>query len=168
MTQLGNFRDDYYNAAAVLTNSSVAKITTALSGTVLTAAQLSGAQDQYLNISGQTAAQTATTDTAANIVANLLNAVATAQASPATFPLIGSGAQGNPPAGVPNLFNFTYTLSIVNSNVTAGTLTLTAGAGVTFTGSNVVVFGTSATAPTTAIFVVTVTSPTSVNFNRAQ
>lgn len=168
MTQLGNFRDDYYNASGVLTNSKVTSITTALAATVLTAAQISGAQDQYLNISGQTTAQTATTDTAANIVTNLQNAVAAAQASPATFPLIGSGAQGNPPPGIPNLFNFTYTLSIVNANLTAGTLTLTGGAGVTFTGSNVVVFGTSATAPTTAIFVVTVTSPTSVNFSRAQ
>lgn len=161
MTQLGNFRDDYYNAAAVLTNSAVSKITTALAATVLTAAQLSGAQDQYLAVSGQTTAQTATTDTAANIVANIQNAVAIAAALPTAYPTLQSGAQGSPPPGAPNFFNFTYTLSIVNGNTAAGALTLTGGTGVTFTGSAVVAVAT------TAIYVVTVT-PGAVNFNRAQ
>lgn len=160
MPALGAFTSDYYNASSVLTNSAVSKITTALSATVLTAAQLSGAQDQYLNISGQTSAQTATTDTAANIIANLQNAVNLANI-----------AAGNPlgvqPAGVPNLVNLTYTLTIANANLTAGTLTLTAGTGVTITGSAAVVFTAAAATPTVGVYVVTVTSPTTINLNRA-
>lgn len=160
MTQLGVFKDDYYNSVSVLTNSQVTLLTGALSATILTAAQLAGAGDVYINVSGQTAAQTATTDTAANIIAQLQNAIQAANI-----------AAGNPlgvqPAGVPNLTNLSYTLSIVNANTSSGALTLTAGTGVTHTGSLVIPVQ-AATAQATAVFVVTVTSPTTINLARAQ
>lgn len=154
MSQLGVFRDDYYNATAVLTAAGVVAITTNLSATVLTAAQLVGAQDQYLRISGQTAAQTATTDTAANIIAALQAAVQAAN--------IAAGAPlGVQPPGVPNLTNVSYTLSIVNANTTSGVLTLSAGAGVTISGLTGTVAITA-----TATYVVTVTSPSTVTLYR--
>src|ERR1700722_15247771 len=124
-TFLGAFRDDFYNAVNVLPQSQTVALSGALSATVLTAAQISGAGDIYLVESGQTAAQTATTDTAANIIANLQNAVNTAWKGQTAF-----GSQTVvPPAGVPNLFNLTWTLSINNQNLAGGTLTLTGGRG---------------------------------------
>lgn len=163
MTQfLGAFRDDFYNALNVLPQSQSVAISGALSATVLTAAQLSGAGDCYIVESGQTSAQTATTDTAANIIASLQNAVATAWKTTAF-------AQGSvvPPAGIPNLFNVTWTLTINNQNLTAGTLTLTAGTGVTLatagtTSATVVTFSTF------AIYVATITGPAAVTFTRVQ
>lgn len=166
MTSLGVFRDDYYNASAVLPQANAVLIATALSATLLSATTLAGAQDQYVQISGQTSAQTATTDSAVNIIAQLQQAVAVAYKNQ----IAGFGQSVNPPNGVPNLFNFSYTLTLANANATAGTLTLTAGAGVTVTGTRldstatplVVVFGTA------AIFVVTVTSPTTITMVRVQ
>jgi hypothetical protein len=111
-----------------------------------------GAQDQYVNFSGQAGAQAITTDTAVNIIAALQQAVAVAyKAQIASF---GSGV--NPPIGVPNLFNLSFTLNIVNNNSAAGVITLTGGAGVTITGTNTLAI------TTTRIYVVTVTSPTTV------
>src|ERR1700729_399132 len=127
MAFLGAFRDDYYNAANVLSQSQFTAISTALSATVLTAAQMSGACDCYIVASGQTAAQTATTDSAANIIANIQNAVNTAWKGQTAF-----GSQSVVPApGVPNLFNVTWTLTFNNQNTSTGAITLTPGTGVT-------------------------------------
>ena len=61
-----------------------------------------------------------------------------------------------PPSGVPNLFNLTYTLTIINNNTGTGVITLTGGTGVTIVGTNTLAITTSRT------FVVTITSPTTL------
>lgn len=158
MTQLGDFRDDYYNSSAVLAQSGIA--TTTQNGGTIAAANLVGAQDQYLLVSGQAGAQALATDTAANIIAALQNAVATAQAAAGAFPSLLSGAQGNPPNGVPNLFNLAYTLTINNGNTVAGAITLSAGAGVTLVAGAPIAITTSVT------FVVKVTGGNTVSMTR--
>jgi len=60
----------------------------------------------------------------------------------------------NPPPGVPNLFNTVWTLTINNQN--SGILTLTGVNGVTITGVNTIA------ATSARVFIVTVTSPTTV------
>ncbi len=148
MTQLGVFRDDFYNPVNVLTNAQYNA--TAQASGVLTAAVLAGAVENYILSSGATAL---TTDTGANIVANLQTCIiAQLKASGA----LAAGSSGSPPAGVPNLTNLTFYVAIENTN--GGTLTLTAGTGVTFVGA-----ATIATV-TTRSFLVTVTSPTTVSF----
>jgi hypothetical protein len=160
---LGAFRDDFYNAMNVLTSSQSVALTGALSATLFTAAQLSGANDCYIINSTQTSAQTATFDTAANIINNIQTAVATAWKGQTAF-----GAQTVvPPNGASNLFNVTWTLTINNQNLTAGTLTLTAGTGVTLatagtTSATVITFST------TAVYVCSVTGPAAVSFTRVQ
>jgi hypothetical protein len=145
MTQLGVFRDDYYNSVNVLTNAQLNN-TSQASG-VLAAAVLAGAVENYVTSSGATAL---TTDSAVNIIAQLQTAVAAAyKAQIASF-----GAGVNPPNGVPNFFNFTSFVNIQNTN--AGTLTISAGTGVTLVGT-----ATIATA-TERSWIVTVTSPTTV------
>ena len=162
MSFLGAFRDDYYNSVGVLPQSQFVKITGALSATVLTAAQLSGASDCYIVESGQTAAQTATTDSAANIIANMQSAIANTLA---TAPFASAGVVA--PSGIPNLFNVTWTLTLNNQNLTAGTLTLTAGTGVTLatagtTSATVVTFST------TAVYVCQITGLSAVTLTRVE
>lgn len=145
MTALGVFRDDYYNAAAVLTETQYT-VTAQASG-VLAATAMAGARSCVILSSAATAL---TTDTAINIIAQIQQAVATAYKQG-----LGSFAAGvNPPVGVPNLFNVTYTLTIVNTD--ASTLTLTAGTGVTLSGTTTVV------AASERVYLVTITSPTTV------
>lgn len=164
MTQfLGAFRDDFYNAISALPQSQSTGLTGALSGTVLTAAQLSGAGDTYLVLSGQTAAQTATTDTAANMIANLQTSVATTWGKVSQF----SASTVVPPSGVPNLFNLTWTLTLNNQNTSSGALTLTAGTGVTLAA----VGGLSSTVvavTTVSVWVCSVTGPSGVTLTRVQ
>jgi hypothetical protein len=149
MTALGVFRDDYYNAVSVLPQTQYTA-TAQASGTLASTA-IAGAGDCIVLSSGATAL---TTDTALNIIAQVQNAVATAYKQG-----LGSFAAGvNPPTGVPNLFNVTWTLTIVNTN--AGTLTLTAGTGVTITGTATVLAGAEVQ------YLVTVTSPTTVTIQR--
>lgn len=155
MTALGAFRDDYYNAQAALTAAQTTAISAA-TPVLVTAAQIAGAVVTKLVASGQTTAQAWTTDTAVNIIARLQSVVATAYAAS----LAGFGAGVNPSPGVPNLFNLTYTLEIWNTNASAGTVTLTAGAGVTISGSAVVTFSTLVE------YVVTITSPTTITLTR--
>jgi hypothetical protein len=134
MTTLGVFRDDFYNPISTLPMMQLKTISQA-SGTIV-ASNLTGASECYLVQSGATAL---TTDTAVNIIAAIVSAI---QANAAgAFPL-------------PSIQNLTYTLSIWNTN--GGTLTLTAGTGVTITGT--------ATLATTVErqYMVTVTSPTTV------
>jgi non-ribosomal peptide synthetase component F len=148
MTALGVFRDDFYNAVSALAQSQYTA-TAQATGTVLTAQAMAGAGDCYVTATGQVAV-TFTTDSAINIIAQVQNAVATAYKQG-----LGSFAAGvNPPNGVPNLFNTTWTLTINNQDT--GLMTLTGGTGVTILGT-----ATIATV-STRVFVLTITSPTTV------
>lgn len=137
MTTLGVFRDDFYNISAALPMLKLTS-TSQASGTIAASA-LAGASECYVSQSGATAL---TTDTAVNIINTLVSAIQSAAA----------GAQPTP-ASVQGV---TYTVYVRNTN--AGTLTISAGTGVTITGT--------ATLATTVErqFLVTVTSPTTVTF----
>jgi hypothetical protein len=149
MAFLGAFRDDFYNAVSALAQTQVVA-TTAGTSTV-PASSIAGAGDCYLDVSGG-AGVTYTTDSAINIIAQIQNAVATAYKQG-----LGSFAAGvNPPSGVPNLFNTSWTLTINNQN--SGSITVTAGTGVTLIGTNA---GTIVTV-TSRVYVLTITSPTTV------
>jgi hypothetical protein len=148
MTALGVFRDDFYNAVSALAQSQ-SNATVLASGSTLPASLLAGAGDVYLNTSGG-AVVAFTTDSAINIIAQVQNAVATAYKQG-----LGSFAAGvNPPPGVPNLFNTTWTLTINNQN--SGIVTLTGGTGVTIGGTATIATVTS------RVYVVTINSPTTV------
>lgn len=150
MTHLGVFRDDFYNAVSVLPQSQYNA--SVQNGGVISASLLAGAGDCYASFSGNAGAQALTTDSAINIIAQIQQAVATAYKAG-----LGAFAAGvNPPAGVPNLFNMVWTLTILNFNSAAGVITLTGGAGVTITGTNTIAITSE------RIFTVTITSPTTV------
>jgi hypothetical protein len=150
MTALGVFRDDFYNAVSALAQSQF-NATTLATASTLPAALLAGAGDVYLSSSGGVAVAY-TTDSAINIIALIQIAVANAYKQG-----LGSFAAGvNPPPGVPNLFNMSWTLTINNQNT--GAITLTGGAGVTLVGTNAATIATV----TSRVYVVTVTSPTTV------
>src|ERR1700728_4815433 len=149
MTSLGVFRDDFYNAISVLPQAQF-NATTLATGSVLPASLIGGAGDCYINVSGGVAV-TYTTDSAINIIAAIQIAVANAYKQG-----LGAFAAGvNPPPGVPNLFNVTWTLTI--SNFGTGLLTLTGANGVTVLGTT-----TTITASSQRVFLVTITSPTTV------
>lgn len=143
MTTLGVFRDDYYNATAVLPQSQY-QATTQATGTVLSASLMAGATENYVAFSGQVATSIAT-DSAANIIAQLQTGLAKAAAA--------NGGTGVP-AGVPNLNSVSFFLQLINNNT--GTLTLTAGTGVTINGTATTLTITSRE------YLVTVTGPASV------
>jgi hypothetical protein len=148
MTALGVFRDDYYNAVSVLPQTQY-NATTLASGSTLPASLLSGAGEVWISSSGGVAVAY-TTDSAINIIAAIQIAVANAYKQG-----LGSFAAGvNPPPGVPNLFNVTWTLYINNQNT--GILTLSGGTGVTISGTATIA------ADTTRAYIVTVNSPTTV------
>jgi hypothetical protein len=153
MALQGVFRDDYYNAINVLPQS---QYNTNASGASFTApaSVIAGAQSVVLAVSGDASAQTLTTDTAVNIIAWLQSAVAAAYKAA----LAGFGAGVQPPPGVPNLFNLTYTLIIVNNNTSAGAITVAgpAGGGVTVNGTNTIAITTS------RAYQVSITSPTTI------
>jgi hypothetical protein len=147
MTNLGVFRDEFYNGADALT---VAQFTsTAQASGVLVAAAMAGARVTYVLSSGATAL---TTDTAANIIAQLQSAVATAQKT--NVGGFAAALGSTPPLGVPNLFNLSYILTIENTN--GGTLTLSAGTGVTLVGTATMLTNNERS------WVVTVTGPASI------
>lgn len=155
MTAQGVFRDDFYNAMAVLpAGGNTANVTVGAS--VLPASVLVGSGDQYVLMSGN-AAVAYTLDTAVNIIAALQQAVAVAYKAQ----IAGFGAGVNPPVGVPNLFNLGYTLTLVNNNTGTVTLTNPAGSGITIVGAAY----TFLTA-TSLTYSVVVTSPTTVTFTR--
>jgi hypothetical protein len=148
MAFLGVFRDDFYNAVSVLPQTQF-NATTLATTSVLPASLIGGAGDCYINASGGSAVSY-TTDSAVNIIAAIQNAVATAYKQG-----LGAFAAGvNPPPGVPNLFNMSWTLTINNQNT--GTLTLVAGTGVTLAGV------TTVATVTERLYTVTITSPTTV------
>ncbi len=164
----GVFSDDFYNAIHVLPASIAVNGPTG-TGT-LTGAQLTGALEVDLAVgNGAGAAQTYTTDTAVTIIAALNNALATAYKSQ----LSSFGAGVNPPtAGLPNLFNLSWTVTISNQGTTAASA-LAAGAGVTIAAQNAGMTATAIAlgapnAPVATRYVVTVTSPATVTFTRVQ
>jgi hypothetical protein len=170
MTNLGVFRDDFYNAVHVLAASQSANGPTG-TGT-LTAAQISGAGECTVAVgNGAGAAQTYTTDTAANIIANLNAAVqAAAKANVGGF----SASLGAQPAvsGIPNFFNFTWTMTISNQGTTAASV-LAGGTGVTLTNLNAGLVATNIplgapNAPTGSRWVCQVTSPTTITMTRVE
>jgi hypothetical protein len=171
MTNLGTFRDDFYNAVNVLPESQGVNGPTATA--TLTAAQLTGAQEVIIAVgNGAAAAQTYTTDTAVNIIAALQSAVATAYAANRGGFAAALGAV--PAFGVPNLFNVAWTVTIANQGTTAAS-TLAGGTGVTVASLNAGLTSGAGNlalgAPNTPVatrFVVTVTSAQTVTFTRVQ
>lgn len=165
----GVFSDDFYNAIHVLPASIAVNGPTATG--VLSGPQLVGALEVDLAVgNGAAAAQTYTTDTAVNIIAALNAALATAYKAQLT----SFGAGVNPPtAGLPNLFNLSWTVTIENQGTTANSV-LAAGTGVTLAAQNAgmtasqITLTASAQTPVATRYVVTVTSPTSVTFTRVQ
>lgn len=164
----GVFSDDFYNAIHVLPAAIAINGPTATA--TLTGAQLTGALEVDLAVgNGAVAAQTYTTDSAVNIIAALNNALAAAYKTQ----LFSFGAGVNPPtAGLPNLFNLSWTVTISNQGTTAASA-LAAGAGVTIAAQNAGMTATAIAlgapnAPVVTRYVVTVTSPTTVTFTRVQ
>ena len=98
--------------------------------------------ETYFKASGQTAAQGITTDTAANIIAALANAITQAIKS----------------ASVPQVQGQSFIFEFWNANTSSGAVTLTAGTGVTITGTSTIAVGVG------RVYIVTVTSPTTVTF----
>jgi len=164
----GVFSDDFYNAIHVLP-ASIAVAGPTGTGT-LTGTQLTGALEVDIAVgNGASSAQTYTTDTAVNIIAALNNALATAYKQG----LSAFAASVNPPtAGLPNLFNLSWTVTIENQGTTAASA-LAAGTGVTIAAVNAGMTATAIAlgapnAPVATRYVVTVTSPTTVTFTRVQ
>jgi hypothetical protein len=135
MTTLGVFRDDFYNAASILPEIQFTS-TSQASGT-LAASNLAGASENYVTTSGATAL---TTDSAANIIAQVANAIQTV--------IKGSS--------VPNINGLSFTTYVRNTN--ASTLTLTAGTGVTITGTATIATGVERQ------YMVSITGPATVTF----
>lgn len=125
MANLGVFRDTFYNAIHALP-AIQASIGPAATG-VIVASQLASAIENVVQVTGTS--QTFTTDTAANIIANLQTAVAAAQK--ANVGGFASALGDTPPLGVPNLFNVTFIITIDAMTAVTGA-TLAAGTGVTF------------------------------------
>ncbi|MGH8324286.1 MAG: hypothetical protein ACRETD_10890, partial [Steroidobacteraceae bacterium] len=161
----------FYNAIHALPASLAVVGPTATA--ILTAAQISGALEVLLDVgNGAAAAQTYTTDTAANIIANLQNAVATAQK--ANVGGFSSALGDTPPLGVPNLFNVSWTLTISNQGTTAAS-TLSGGTGVTIVSNNAGLTSGAGNltlgapnAPVMSRWVCTVTGAASITMNRVQ
>jgi hypothetical protein len=171
MATLGVFRDEYYNAIHVLPASQASNGPTATG--VIVATLLAGALEVDLAVgNGAGAAQTYTTDTAVNIIAQLSNAINTAyKANVGGF---ASSLAGNPPVAIPNLFNTSWTVSISNQGTTAAS-TLAGGTGVTIaavnagftSGAGNLALGAPNT-PNVTRWVVTVTSAQTITMTRVQ
>lgn len=171
MTNLGVFRDEFYNAIHILPASQgvAGPVTT---GT-LTAVMLAGAVENMVSVgNGAATTQTYTTDTAVNIIAQLSNAVNAAYKANVGGFASSLGAQ---PAisGIPNLFNVSFTISISNQGTTAAS-TLAAGVGVTIASLDAGLTPTSipaaaaANTPYVTRYVVTITSAQTITITRVQ
>jgi hypothetical protein len=169
MTNLGVFRDEFYNAIHILPAAQSVNGPTATA--TLTAAQLVGALEVDIAVgNGAAAGQTYTTDTAVNIIAQLSTAIQTAyKANVGGF---ASALGGQPPFAIPNLFNLSWTVTIENQGTTAAS-TLAGGTGVTIAAVNAgmtagnIALG-APNAPVATRYVVTVTGPASVTFTRVE
>jgi len=159
MANLGVFRDEFYNSIHALTEAQ-ANVGPTATG-VLSASIIAGAAECFTSVGGTS--QTYTTDTAANIIAQLQTAVATAQK--ANVGGFASALGSTPPLGVPNLFNMSWVLNINGQATTAATLA--GGTGVTLAA-----IGTLS--PTVlniageSVYVCTVTGPASITMTRVQ
>ena|ERR1700761_889202 len=121
MSEIGVFRDGYYNPVNILPRAQSTTISQA-SG-VLAATAMVGGQDTFVTTSGATAL---TTDSAANILSTLYAALV--------------NNSGSSPA--PRKWStMSWLLNIINTN--ASTLTLTGGAGVTISGTATIATNTS-------------------------
>ena len=171
MANLGVFRDDFYNAIHVLPASQGTAGPTS-TGT-LTAAMLTGALENVITVgNGASTAQTYTTDTAVNIIAQIQAAVSAAYKANVGGFASSLGAQ---PAIVwPNFFNVTWTVDIANQGTTSAS-TLSAGTGVTLaylnsgftSGAGNLAVGTP-NAPAITRWVVSVTSAQTITMTRVQ
>jgi hypothetical protein len=162
MSNLGVFRDDFYNAIHALPASQVAAGPTATG--VIAATLLAGALESNTSVGGTS--QTYTTDTAVNIIAQLQNAVAAA--AKANVGGLAASLGAIPPNGAPNLFNVSWVIAINVSGVTTGA-TLAAGTGVTF-GTALGTLSNTAlgTGTTPARYVAQVTGATTLTLTRVQ
>lgn len=160
MGNLGVFRDEFYNAIHILPEAQ------AISGPVATgvipATTLAGACECDTSVGGTS--QTYTTDTAANIIAQLSNAVNAAYKANVGGFASSLGAQ---PAvsGIPNLFNVSWIVNINTTGVTTGA-TLAAGTGVTLAALTGVAAAATLGTAGNARYVVTVTSAQTVTMTR--
>lgn len=161
MSNLGVFRDDYYNAIHALPAVEFVSAAITATGTI-PAADLAGALECVTALGGTS--QTYTTDTAVNILAQLQTAVGAAyKANVGGF---ASALGATPPLGVPNLFNVTWVVTFNTAGVTTGA-TLAGGTGVTLAA----IGSLSSTALGTggqARYAVTVTSVQTITMTRIQ
>jgi hypothetical protein len=159
MTNLGVFRDDFYNAIHALP-AVQASIGPSATG-VIPASQLASAIENIVQVTGTS--QTFTTDTAVNIIARLQTAVAAAIAANAGG--FASALGGQPPLGVPNLFNVSFVITINAMSASTGA-TLAFGTGVSqgTALSGLSNTGLSLTAPNR--YVVQITSATTITMTR--
>lgn len=132
MTTLGVFRDDFYNPTATLPQSVIN--TTTQNGGTLVAGNMVGGTEVYIAFSGQTTAQSITTDTAVNIINALGGKIPVA------------GGQ----------YSASYFIQMINNNTVSGAITLTGGAGVTISGTATIAISTNRQ------FNVQITSPTTL------
>jgi hypothetical protein len=160
MGNIGVFRDDYYNAIHVLPAAQAAAGPTATG--VIVASLLAGALECFMTLGGTS--QTFTTDTAANIIAQLQNAVASA--AKANVGGFASILGGTPPVGVPNLFNVSWVVTFSGTGITTGA-TLAGGTGVTLaTIGTLSATALAVGAGSESNYVVTITSPTTITMTR--
>jgi hypothetical protein len=159
MTNLGVFRDSFYNAIHALP-AIQANVGPSATG-VIVASLMASAIENIVQVTGTS--QTFTTDTAANIIANLQTAVATAQK--ANVGGFASALGETPPLGVPNLFNVSFIFTVDAMTAVTGA-TLAFGTGVT---QGTALSGLSNTALSLTApnkYVVQVTGPASVTMFR--
>jgi|HubBroStandDraft_4_1064222.scaffolds.fasta_scaffold41948_6 hypothetical protein len=161
MTNLGVFRDEYYNAIHALAEAQANTGPTA-SG-VVGAALLAGAAECYVSLAGTS--QTFTTDTAANIIAQLQTAVAAAQK--ANVGGFASALGSTPPLGVPNLFNLSWVINFSGAGIVTGG-TLAPGTGVTLSNIGTTLSSTALAIGGVSVYVATVTGAASVTLTRVQ
>lgn len=160
MTNLGVFRDDFYNAIYALTAAQA--VAGPVATGVIAASALAGAQECYLTLGGTS--QTFTTDTAANIIAALQTAVATAQK--ANVGGFASALGATPPPGVPNLFNTSWFINFSGTGITTGA-TLAGGTGVTLAAIGTLsATALAAGAGTAASYIATITGANSLTLTR--
>lgn len=161
MGNLGVFRDEFYNAVHVLTMAQAVAGPTATG--VIPAAALAGAASCWLTLGGTS--QTFTTDTAANIIAQLNSAVQAAyKANVGGF----ASSLGGTPAtsGIPNLFNMSWIVTFAGTGITTGA-TLAQGTGVTLAALGTLsATALAAGAGAESNYVVTVTGPASITMTR--
>ena len=159
MANLGVFRDSFYNAIHALA-AIQASVGPSATG-VIQASLLASAIENIVQVTGTS--QTFTTDTAANIIANLQQAVAAAQK--ANVGGFAAALGDTPPLGVPNLFNVSFIFTIDAMTAVTGA-TLAAGTGVTFGTALSGLSNTALSLTAPNKYVAVVTGPASITLTR--